>query len=217
MFCYFGAMRDFSSNETPHFPARLLSLFFVVKNRGKRIKTNQQTLEISGVFRFAFIIVYGHIFATVALQNGIDVKTVSAILGISEYYMKKGKLPVPGHYQFCLGVLGGMPATVENLMYMVNHIPAGSTWSAFGVGKGHMPILYAALALGGHIRVGLEDNVVYGFDKDGKKIMATNMMLVERAVKAVETFGNQVATPAEARQILASPSWILIKFARSLV
>ena len=139
------------------------------------------------------------------------------MLGIYEYYMKKGKLPVPGHYQFCLGVLGGMPATVENLMYMVNHIPAGSTWSAFGVGKGHMPILYAALALGGHIRVGLEDNVVYGFDKDGKKIMDTNMMLVERAVKAVETFGNQVATPAEARQILAYPSWILIKFARSLV
>ena len=44
MFCYFGAIRDFSSNETPHFPARLFSLFFVVKNRGKRIKTNQQTL-----------------------------------------------------------------------------------------------------------------------------------------------------------------------------
>ena len=74
-------MRDFSSNETPHFPARLLSLFFVVKNRGKRIKTNQQTLEISGIFRFVFIIVYGHTFATIALQNGIDVKTVSAMLG----------------------------------------------------------------------------------------------------------------------------------------
>ena len=159
---------------------------------------------------------YGHIFATVALQNGIDVKTVSAILGISEYYMKKGKLPVPGHYQFCLGVLGGMPATVENLMYMVNHIPAGSTWSAFGVGKGHMPILYAALALGGHIRVGLEDNVVYGFDKDGKKIMVTNMMLVERAVKAVETFGNQVATPAEARQILGIPQLDIDKVCKEL-
>lgn len=109
-----------------------------------------------------------------------------------------------------------MPATVENLMYMVNHIPAGSTWSAFGVGKGHMPILYAALALGGHIRVGLEDNVVYGFDKDGKKIMVTNMMLVERAVKAVETFGNQVATPAEARQILGIPQLDIDKVCKEL-
>ena len=74
-------MRDFSSNETPRFPARLLSLFFVVKNRGKRIKTNQQTLEISGIFRFVFIIVYGHTFATYALISGVDAKTLSGILG----------------------------------------------------------------------------------------------------------------------------------------
>lgn len=53
----------FSPNETPRFPARLLSLFLVVKNRGKRIKTNQQTLEISGIFRFVFIIVYRHSLA----------------------------------------------------------------------------------------------------------------------------------------------------------
>ncbi len=129
----------------------------------------------------------------------------SGMLGIAEYYVKKGKLSSPCHYQFCLGVLGGMPATVENLLYLVNKIPAGSTWSAFGVGKGHLPILYSALALGGHIRVGLEDNVVYGFDDAGKKIMATNVMLVDRAVRAVETFGNQVATPAEAREMLGIP------------
>jgi 3-keto-5-aminohexanoate cleavage enzyme len=62
--------------------------------------------------------------------------------------------------------------------------------------------MYAALALGGNIRVGLEDNVVYGKDEEGNKIMATNVMLVERAVKAVETFGKKPATPAEAREIL---------------
>ena len=69
-----------------------------------------------------------------------------------------------------------------------------------------MPILYAALALGGHIRVGLEDNVVFGVDGDGKKIMATNVMLVERAVNAVKVFGNTPATPAEAREILGIPA-----------
>ena len=68
-----------------------------------------------------------------------------------------------------------------------------------------MPIMFAALANGGHIRVGMEDNVVYGVDKDGKKIMATNNMLVERAVNAVKAFGNEVATPAEAREILGIP------------
>ena len=126
----------------------------------------------------------------------------AGMLGIADYFVKKGHLSTPCHYQFCLGVLGGMPATVENLLYLVRHIPAGSTWSAFGVGKGHLPILYAALALGGHIRVGLEDNVVYGFDDAGKKILATNQMLVQRAVDAVKVFGNTPATPAEAREIL---------------
>lgn len=126
----------------------------------------------------------------------------AGMLGIADYFVKKGHLSTPCHYQFCLGVLGGMPATVENLLYLVQHIPAGSTWSAFGVGKGHLPILYAALALGGHIRVGLEDNVVYGFDDAGKKILATNQMLVQRAVDAVKVFGNTPATPAEAREIL---------------
>lgn len=74
-------MRDFSPNETPRFPARLLSLFFVDKKRGKRIKTNQQTLEISGIFRFVFIIVYGHTHATLLLEAGVNVKVVSERLG----------------------------------------------------------------------------------------------------------------------------------------
>ena len=126
----------------------------------------------------------------------------AGMLGITDYFVKKGHLSTPCHYQFCLGVLGGMPATCENLLYLIDKIPAGSTWSAFGVGKGHLPILYTALAMGGHVRVGLEDNVVFGYDDNGEKIMATNVMLVERAVKAIETFGNKVATPEEAREIL---------------
>lgn len=126
----------------------------------------------------------------------------AGMLGITEYFVKKGQLSKPCHFQFCLGVLGGMPATVENLLYLKNHIPEGSTWSAFGVGAGHLPIMYATLALGGHLRVGLEDNVVYGKDEEGNKIMATNVMLVERAVNAVKVFGRQPATPAEAREIL---------------
>ena len=126
----------------------------------------------------------------------------TGMLDIVEYFTKKGHLPQDRHYQFCLGVLGGMPATVENLLYLTKHIPADATWSAFGIGPAHLPIMYAALALGGHIRVGMEDNVVYGKDENGQKIMATNKMLVERAVKAVETFGKKPATPAEAREIL---------------
>lgn len=129
----------------------------------------------------------------------------AGMLGIAEYFVKKGCLPTPCHYQFCLGVPGGMAATVENLLYLVSHIPAGSTWSAFGVGRGHLPILFASLALGGHIRVGMEDNVVFSVKETGEKVMATNHMLVERAVDAVKAFGNTPATPAEARQMLGIP------------
>ncbi len=124
----------------------------------------------------------------------------SGMLGVTDYFVKKGHLPSPVHYQFCLGVLGAMPATVENLLYLVNKIPAGSTWSAFGVGANHLPIMFAALALGGNIRVGLEDNVYYS-----KGVPATNVMLVERAVEAVKVFGKRPATPAEARKILGIP------------
>jgi len=129
----------------------------------------------------------------------------AGMLNVTKYFVKKGHLPTPCHFQFCLGVGGGMPATVENLLYLKNHIPEGSTWSAFGVGAGHLPILYTAIALGGHVRVGLEDNVVYGKDADGKKIMATNVSLVERAVRAVKEFGNRPATPIEARELLGIP------------
>lgn len=121
----------------------------------------------------------------------------AGMLGITDYFVKKEKLSSPVHYQFVLGVLGGMPATVENLLYLVNKIPAGSTWSAFGVGKGHLPILYTALALGGHVRVGLEDNVYFS-----KGVKATNVQLVNRAVDAIKTFGKEPATSDEAREIL---------------
>lgn len=131
----------------------------------------------------------------------------AGMLGVAEYFIKKGNLPAVNHYQFCLGVLGAMPATVENLMYLRNHLPAGATWSAFGVGTGHLPIMFASLALGGHIRVGMEDNVIFGKDQSGNKIMATNRMLVERAVSAVKAYGNQPATSAEAREILGIPSY----------
>ena len=125
------------------------------------------------------------------LEKGIkpEIEIFDAgMLGIADYFVKKGHLSTPCHYQFCLGVLGGMPATVENLIYLKDRIPTGSTWSAFGIGAAHLPILYAALALGGHIRVGMEDNVIFGKDENGKKIMATNQMLVQRAVEAVTLY-----------------------------
>lgn len=158
----------------------------------------------SGVFMNSpeFLEKLGDLYMQKGIKPEIEIFD-SGMLGIANYFVKKGHLSSPCHYQFCLGVLGGMPATVENLVYLVNHIPEGSTWSAFGVGAQHLPIMYAALALGGNIRVGLEDNVYMS-----KGVPASNVALVERAVKAVETFGKKPATPAEAREILGIPQLV---------
>lgn len=117
------------------------------------------------------------------------------------YYLKKGILKAPLHFQFCMGCAGGIAANIENLVFMRDTLEKtipGSTWSAFGVGKGAMEIMYSAIAAGGHIRVGMEDNVIYK-----KGVLAeSNMQLIERAKRVVEEFGLEVATPDEARQIL---------------
>lgn len=116
----------------------------------------------------------------------------------ADYYIKKGVLETPAHYQFVLGAPGGMEASVENLVFLKNLIPKNSTWSAFGIGRMHIPILLATLALGGHIRVGMEDNIFYS-----RGVLAkSNVEFVERAKRIVLETGKKIATPAEAREML---------------
>ncbi|WP_315110822.1 3-keto-5-aminohexanoate cleavage protein [Clostridium intestinale] len=114
------------------------------------------------------------------------------------YYYKKGILKGPLHFQFVLGVPGGMAATVENLVYLKNLIPADATWGAIGIGKQHLPILYATLALGGNLRVGMEDNIFY---KKGQ-LATSNVEFIERTKRTVIEMGKEIATPAETRKIL---------------
>lgn len=122
----------------------------------------------------------------------------SGMLSEARYYIKKGVLGTPAHFQLCLGVPGGADATVKELLHLRELLPEGSTWSAFGVGRNAMSILYAAIALGGHIRVGMEDNIKLTRDK----LADSNAQLVARAKQALELYGCQAATPEEARQIL---------------
>ena len=119
------------------------------------------------------------------------------------YYINKWNIPGVPHIQFVMGVGGSMPGTAGNLAFLVSKLPAGATWSVSGIGKTHMPMILAGLALGcDGLRVGLEDNIMYGKNPDGSKIIATNLMLVERAVEMTKLAGREIATAQEAREIL---------------
>jgi 3-keto-5-aminohexanoate cleavage enzyme len=111
---------------------------------------------------------------------------------------KKKLLTFPLHFQFVLGVPGAMPASVKNLLFLSESIPAGSTWTVAGIGKWEIPLAATAMVMGGHVRVGLEDNL---FMPDGSP--ASNPKLVEKVVKIAREIGREIATPDEARAILS--------------
>ena len=109
---------------------------------------------------------------------------------------KKGHIDYPMHFDFVLGVQ--MTATVRDLVFMAGSVPPGSTWTATGIGKTCWDIVAATIALGGHVRVGFEDNVYMS-----KGVLAkSNGEMVERVVQMAKLMNREIATPDEAREIL---------------
>jgi uncharacterized protein (DUF849 family) len=96
--------------------------------------------------------------------------------------------------QLCLGIPWGAPADTSTLKSMVDHLPANANWASFGLGAMQMPVVAQSILLGGHVRVGLEDNLYLD-----KGVLATNEQLVKRARQIVELMGAKVMSPAEAR------------------
>lgn len=122
----------------------------------------------------------------------------AGMIGNIEYYLKKGILKEPCHYQLVLDVSGGMPGNLESMAYLLPKLRPGSTWSITGIGKSHVPMMLAGLAAGcDGLRVGLEDNIFME-----KGVLATNAQLVARAVEFGKMAGREIATAEEARQIL---------------
>ncbi|MGM9805027.1 MAG: 3-keto-5-aminohexanoate cleavage protein [Candidatus Aphodosoma sp.] len=112
---------------------------------------------------------------------------------------RKGEVPgAPMQFNFVLGVQGCTPATVQNLAWMVNAIPAGSTWTATGIGRNAFTLAAAAIVMGGNVRVGFEDNLYLS-----RGVLAkSNGELVAKVVRLARELGREVATSDEARQIL---------------
>jgi len=110
----------------------------------------------------------------------------------------EGKLDEPLHFQFVLGTPWGAPATPKTLLHLCELIPKSATWSVIGIGRGHLPMSMMGLIMGGHIRVGMEDNIYY----ETGELAKTNAQFVERIVRIAKEYGREVASPDEAREIL---------------
>ncbi|MBQ0881582.1 3-keto-5-aminohexanoate cleavage protein [Streptomyces sp. IPPR8] len=118
-------------------------------------------------------------------------------LWFAKQLLAEGLLDDPTVFQLCMGIPWGAPADPGVLQSMVNMLPDGARWASFALGRMQMPWVAQSILLGGHVRVGLEDNLYLG---KGNK--ATNAQLVERAVTITESIGARVATPDEARATL---------------
>jgi 3-keto-5-aminohexanoate cleavage enzyme len=125
----------------------------------------------------------------------------SGMLTTASRWLKKGLINGPLHFDFVLGIPGAMAGTPEALMYLKSQLPEGSTWTVAGIGAAQLPLATLAIILGGHVRVGFEDNVYY---RKGE-LATSNAQMVARMVRISRELDRQVATPDEARALLGIP------------
>jgi 3-keto-5-aminohexanoate cleavage enzyme len=110
----------------------------------------------------------------------------------------EGLLAPPFWFQFVLGVRGGSPPEVKHLVHMVEMLPPGAHWSICGIGRAQLPLGMAAMAMGGHVRTGLEDNIWY----HRGELAQSNAQLVARVARIASELGRPLATPAQVRALL---------------
>jgi uncharacterized protein (DUF849 family) len=122
----------------------------------------------------------------------------SGHLLLARRFVEMGHVKPPGLFQICLGISWSQPATTDAMAYMKSLLPPASPWFAFGISLFQFPMVAQAVLLGGHVRVGMEDNIYLAKGK----LAPSNAALVEKAARIIEELGDEVATPKDARQIL---------------
>ena len=119
-------------------------------------------------------------------------------------YARRGLIAEPLLFNFVLGQVGAMPATVRNLMFLVESLPPGAIWEVTGHGGHDLQAVLWAIALGGHARAGYEDNIFYRPSERA----ASNADLIDRLVRIAHEAGREIASPAEARAFLGLPAHV---------
>lgn len=161
----------------------------------------------TGTVNFGNDVFYNHpdlieTFAKNFLEKGIKPEIEVFEVGMIQNALKlvkRGLLKEPLHFDFVLGVPGGMPGLPQHLVYCVGLIPPGATWTVAGVGAAELSLGAIAIVMGGHVRVGFEDNIFY---RKGE-LAESNAQLVARIARLSRELNREVANPDEARKILS--------------
>ena len=178
-----------------------------IENRARPLALKPEMASLNlGTMNFGDDIFYNHPKDIVALAAKIYENKICPELEIYEAGMlesafrmlKKAQLMKPLHFQFVLGVPGGMSGELKNLIHLVSMLPEDSHWGVAGVGRYQLPLAVHSILMGGHVRVGFEDNIYY---RKGE-LAKSNAQLVERVAKLSHELGRPVATPIEARKIM---------------
>ena len=122
-------------------------------------------------------------------------------LRFAKQMIAEGLISEPPMFQICLGIPWGADHSVDMLKVMKDELPGGVVWGGFGISRMQMPIAAAAIAMGGNVRVGLEDNIYLE-----RGVPATNAQLVEKVIGIIDRMGARAVTPAEARKKLGLPN-----------
>jgi len=165
----------------------ICSLDFNTMNSGAQVVINTP----ANVRRMAEAIVAAGVKPELEVFDSGDIHLATDLIA-------EGIIPGRPFYQIVTGIKYGAVATVQTLAYMQSILPAGAVWSAFGVGRSEFPMVAAAHLLGGQVRVGMEDNL---YIRRGQMVR-DNVELVDQAVRLLDIFGAEPATPAEARAML---------------
>lgn len=178
-----------------------------IENRAKPLQLKPEMASLNlGTMNFGDEVFFNHPRDILALASRMQSSGVMPELEIYEAGMlesafrlaKQGVLREPLHFQFVLGVPGGMSGDLRNLTHLVSLLPDGVHWGVAGVGRFQLPLAVHALAMGGHVRVGFEDNIFY---RKGE-VAKSNAQLVERVARIARELDREIATPAVARKLL---------------
>jgi 3-keto-5-aminohexanoate cleavage enzyme len=191
-------------------------LAYVWKTRPEMAALNMGSMNYAkysaGRRAFVFDLVFPNPFGDILLaakamrEGGVKPELECFDLGHvanAEPLLQLGALKRPLQYSFVLGVLGGAPPEAETLATMARSITAQDTWEVIGIGRAQWRLVGAALALGGNVRVGLEDN--FYLDAAGTQMAKGNGPLVEKAVRMARDVGREPMSPDEARKALSLP------------